>query len=166
MCPQVVPSRLLSTPYFLNPTAIDIRYDFYRSEASNYFLLKSTKKREEESDILERLIEIRLSGETDSWRERVDIENKLEGTWKPWDLGALLPIVETISPRAPSGKPLRACILAIMWELAQLPRHQFLLSKEFLSLLSSAACYQATSPGVSSRRLFPTIMRSLSIYTG
>jgi hypothetical protein len=110
-------------------------------------------------EMLERLIEMRETVDASRSHERFDIENRLEKRWKPSDI-ALLPILETISPSPHLGKPLRECVLAIIWEVT--PRRNFLPfpePKDFVVLLSSAACYQLTSPGVSTPRLFPGIIR-------
>lgn len=116
--------------------------------------------------MLERLLEIQETVDSSCLHERFDIENRLGDILEPMNL-ALLPILETISPSLPFEKPLRACILAIIWELVQRSSQTpFSVSRKVLCLLSSAAGYQATSPGVSSRHLFPTIIRSLSKITG
>jgi hypothetical protein len=121
-----------------------------------------TKVGEREVDKLEKLIEIREIIGTSYLHERLEMEDKLEGIWEPKVI-ALLPILESISPSPPLGKPLRVCILTIMWSMNSSMISPISISKELLSLLSSAARYQITSPGVSSHRLFPTIIRSLNI---
>lgn len=168
MCPRAVSSPLLCSSDYANLAALEIGH----AKTSNDFLRKGTKKRDGDIHMLIRLIEMRETVDTRSWHERfdVDVENKLERTWKPWDVGASLPILETIFPFSPSGMPLRACILEIMWEIAQWPRsttHTLMFAFEaFLGLLSSAARYQTTCPGVSNRHLFNEIILSLSINTG
>jgi hypothetical protein len=133
-------------------------YIFHEQETSNDFLRKAAKNRAEEIDVLEKLIETRSSGDIRNFCESTSIEN--EKVCKLWDLGVLLPALETISPWLPPGKPLRACILAIIWELAQWPLNAPIsLTKKCLSLLISAACYQSTSPGVSTAPIY-----SLQLY--
>lgn len=146
---------MLSSPDFPNLTALEIG----NAKTSNDFLRKGSKEREREIDMLERLIEMRETVDASCSHERFDIENRLEKRWKPSDI-ALLPVLETISPSPHLGKPLRECILAIMWEVT-LQRNflPFPEPKDFVVLLSSAACYQLTSPGVSTPRLFPGIIR-------
>lgn len=160
MCPKTVPSSLLSTPHFSNLTILEIDYAFHGPEAANDFLRKGSKDRERHIKRLERLIEIQSSvlPESLAWGY---LKKCLGKTWNPWDLGALQLIIETIPSWSP-GIPLRACILAIMWDFAQLTQLPFaeahLLPKEFPSLLSSAARYQTTSQGVSSRPFAPAII--------
>ena len=106
------------------------------------------KERERVVGILERLIEIRATGDIGHFKERWEIEDTLKTTTTLRDL-AVLPILEMTPPLRHSGKDIIACVLAIIWEETEGYRKPPFEPENLMALLSSATSYQLTSPGVS-----------------
>jgi hypothetical protein len=167
LCPQADSNVLLPAPDPSNFT--EELYDtFHLTETSNNFLRQGTKRREGEVDILEELIERRATFGTGNVFERDSIEEKLSTAWDSHH--PLLSILETSSLPPPLGKPLRACILAIIWECAEKPNSISVLKakdfEKFVFLLNSAARYQTASEGVSIPLLSCTVIQSLVVEIG